>query len=178
MAVGGLGGMASALEEQPVTLAAEADLLEAALQEAPWIERGGEGPVIWAVAPLRCQRCAPFFERDLPALRAQGLRVRLILIAPRSGAVQPEPAGAPKVVRIRHGGPPMFAAAQDPIGASARDEDWARASLDRITAILAANGASMEMPCLIWRRGFEWRAAFARPGRSADYALQELAPEA
>jgi hypothetical protein len=177
-AVTGLGGLSAALQERPVTLAAESDLLEAALQEAPWDELGGDGPVVWAVAPVRCGECAPFFEKDLPALAAQGLRVRLIVIEPRSAnppRKEEAARAAPEFIRVRALDPtPSLFAAAEPEGRL----EWARASYDRIAAIMAVNGAPMELPCLIWRRGSEWRAAFARAGRGAEHARQELTPDA
>jgi hypothetical protein len=105
------------------------------------------------------------------------LRVRLIVIEPRSANPPRKEAAraTPEFIRVRalDATPSSFAAAE-PEGRL----EWAHASYDRIAAIMAMNGATMELPCLIWRRGSEWRAAFARAGRGAAHARQELTPDA
>lgn len=156
----------------PVVVVAAADRLALALERAPWIGAGVEGPVVWAIAAAGCADCAPFLEKDVPALQADGFAVRLILYAPE-GAPAADTARALELARARAGAD----AALEP-GEAEGYLAWGRESAAEIAAALAENGASFETPALIWRRGAEWRVLLGRAAAARARIAADLKPAA
>jgi hypothetical protein len=186
LAVAGLSGLATSLRSEPITIAVADEELADALQDAPWVEAGGRGPVVWAVSAAACDACAAFHQADLPALEAEGLRVRVIMVSPRQGrdaaleawtaafAQNRDPA---MLAPLSAGRAPPRVPPDDPAEIEGHLE-WGRSSYDRVAAIVERNGGRMRLPALFWRRGPEWRAAVGRDAHLAAYVLRELAPGA
>ncbi|MGE0827812.1 MAG: hypothetical protein AB7O04_00475 [Hyphomonadaceae bacterium] len=182
-AIIGLAGVSYMLRLRPQTLLYETASLGEALDESPWIETGGAGPIVWAVLPPRCPQCANFFHRDLPALEADGLRVRVILYAPRDERDARLAAWVAEAARVRRADQLAWLKADaDMPAVQGRDAaeregylEWGRAARDRLAAIIAANGATMEAPVLFWRRGPEWRVDLGPDHLRAAHARRELA---
>jgi hypothetical protein len=186
LTMAGLVGLAGSLRAEPATVAIADEQLSDALNDAPWVDAGGQGPVVWVVAAARCDGCAQFHQQDLPRLEAAGLRVRIIMVSRREDRHPELDAWTAAFAEARD--PTMLvplkaarALPQPPPDDPAEVEgnlEWGRASYDRIAAIVARNGGRMRMPALFWRRGAEWRAAIGRDAHLADRVLLELAPGA
>lgn len=168
-----LSAMDRRLAALPVLVVAEKGELEAALEDAPWFALEAApaepAPVVYLLSDLRCPECRAL-ERRLQAYPAE---VRLIVAAPRE-ASEVELAVAAELARRRDAEAfqewlrsperpltlPVGAPDAD-LGAAAQAgyAELARASADRLGAVLAANGESLSAPALFWARGREWRAA-------------------
>lgn len=182
-AIYGLTGLSAAIAERPQTIVQGAEYLGEALEAAPWTELGEGGPVIWALAPARCRECRAFFTHDLPSLERLGVRVRLIVAAPRDEndagvlawtAQAAQARGAGQLAPLLGGQSLPPAPRADPAEVEGYLE-WGRATHDRLAGIVELNGLDMETPTLFWQRGEEWRADIGRDPFAAAHVRRELA---
>lgn len=156
----------------PLVVVTASDRLATALEKAPWVDSGIEGPVVWAIVAAGCADCGPFLLQDVPALQEDGLAVRLILYAPEDAA-EDDVRAAVDMARTRAG-----ADALEEPGEAEGYLEWGRASAREIDSVLAENGARLQSPALIWRGGGEWRVILGRDlGASARLAA-DLKPAA
>lgn len=172
LAGGGFVLLGVSLAERPVVVLTEADRLAAALEKAPWVSEASGGPVVWALATPGCKSCAAFLLHDLPGLEADGYSVRLILVAPEDAA-EAEAARAVELARARAGADSDL----EP-GEAEGYIAWGREAAAEVDAALAANGARLVYPALIWRRGVEWRAALGRDFNARARIAADLKPAA
>ncbi|MGE3142801.1 MAG: hypothetical protein AB7L65_05730 [Hyphomonadaceae bacterium] len=160
-------------DQAPVTVLSHSDRLGQALEKAPWVRVGGQGPVVWAVLGGPCAQCAAFAAEDLAALENEGFEVRVIYVAD-VGAGRAEQERAIAIARARRGdeeGPP------EP-GEAEGDLQWGRTAAAEIAAVLSANHRPSSLPLLIWRRGPEWRVLQGRDPHARARVAAELAPGA
>jgi hypothetical protein len=199
MAAMGLADLRAYLSASPTVVAVGASQLQAALQDAPaLVDNPIDSPTAWLLTSPRCEECRRFENRDLARLQAMGVKVNVIVVAPRGApgvtdadrtlvanlALKREwsvfkacmasaPSLAPKIFEVNS------ACAQNAVGDEAVVDgylEWGRASHDRISAVLAANGADMKLPALFWRRGVEWRALVGEDPRAVEHVARDLAP--
>ncbi|MGE0044738.1 MAG: hypothetical protein AB7J28_02820 [Hyphomonadaceae bacterium] len=183
-AIGGLAQLAAVRAAGPVTVASGPGALADALEDAPWIETGGDGPVVWAVASAQCPGCGAFFTEELEALEEEGFRVRVIVVSPRDERSALRAAWIAQLAEIRtpEALAPLTEGRALPApragDAAAREGhlEWTRASYDRIAAIVARNERRMALPALFWRRGADWRALIGG-AHAHEHARRELASE-
>jgi hypothetical protein len=194
----GLADLRGYLSAAPTVVAVGANQLQAALQDAPALaDDETDSPTVWLMTSPRCQACRKFENRDLQKLQAMGIKVNVIVVAPRDApdvtdadrslvanlalkrdwsvfkaCMATAPSLAPKVFEVD-------AACAGNVGdADAIDGylEWGRASHDRINEVLAANGADLKLPALFWRRGVEWRALVGEDPHAAEHVARDLAP--
>jgi hypothetical protein len=199
MAAIGFADLRDYLGASPTVVAVGASQLQAALQDAPaLVDNPNDSPTVWLLTSPRCEECRRFENRDLARLQAMGVKVNVIVVAPRDApgvtaadrslvanlALKREwsvfkacmataPSLAPKVFEVNAG------CAVNAVGDEAVVDgylEWGRASHDRISAVLAANGADMKLPALFWRRGVEWRALVGEDPRAVEHVARDLAP--
>lgn len=171
-ALAGVWRVGALLQAGPVLIVAEKQALAQALEDTPWFDPvpgGGGEAAVWLISRPDCKPCRTIERR----LAARGVEVRLVLAAPR-GVSGAEEAVVAELARRRdgfvfqewlrapHAAPPTPAGVtevdQGP-QAQAGYAEFARAAVERIAEIAAANGEEMKPPVLIWRRGVEWRLA-------------------
>jgi hypothetical protein len=178
------------LGEGPVLIVVQKQELGAALEAAPWFDPfpgqagSGEGEV-WLLSRPECPRCRAVESR----LQARGVDVRLVLAAPR-GAAPAEEAVAAELARRRDGfvfqewlrdpaAPPPQPAGVSPADEGAQAQagyaEYARAAVERVGRIAAANGVEPAAPMLIWRRGVEWRLAPQASAADLAFLQRDLA---
>lgn len=177
-AIAGLGGLAEVIVARPVTIASEAESLSAALEAAPWIDAGGEGPMVWLVAPPPEPRRASSIAEAAADLRGAGFAVRVIVTAERAEQNAARLFHVAEAARLRS------AQALDPrvrVGPThhldAAQEgalEWAIASHERIAAIVSVNEATPRTPAYFWRTNGVWRAALGVDEHALDYVRLEL----
>jgi len=187
------------LGASPTVVAVGAAQLQAALQDAPSLaDNPLDSPNVWLLTSPSCQDCRRFEERDLPRLQGLGVKVNVIVVAPRDApnvtkeerdlvanlalrrdwsvfkACMATAAGeTPKVFEVNS------ACAKTGIQDAAVVDgyiEWGRASHDRISAVLAANGEDLKLPALFWRRGVEWRAVVGQDPHAVEHVARDLAP--
>jgi hypothetical protein len=166
----------------PKVVAVEKAVLSDALNDAPWISSGGEGPVVWLVTAADCPACRRFEKQVLPGLLDRGVQARVILVAPReSNVAQPEAQIIAAVAKKRDwvtlqawmtSGKPGDGA----IGQADQDGylEWGRASYDRLAVTLKRNGMDLAVPALFWRVGPEWRASVKPDGRTLAFLRDDI----
>ncbi len=177
-AIAGLGGLAHVIAARPVTIASQAETLSAALEAAPWIDAGGEGPTVWLVASPPELRRAPSIAEAAADLRGAGFAVRVIVTAERAEQNAARLFHVAEVARVRDtrtlaarvrvGPTPRLDAAQE--GAL----EWVIASHERIAAIVSVNEATLRTPAYFWRANVVWRAALGADEHALDYVRLEL----
>lgn len=182
MAVG-LWDLGARRTTAPKVVAVEKAVLSDALNDAPWISSGGEGPVVWLVTAADCPDCRRFEKQVLPGLLDRGVQARVILVAPReSQMAPPEAEVVAAVAKTRDwvalqawmtSGKPNDTA----IGQADRDGylEWGRASYDRLAVTMKRNGMDLAVPALFWRVGPEWRASVKPDGRTLAFLRDDVA---
>jgi hypothetical protein len=187
------------LGASPTVVAVGAAQLQAALQDAPSLaDNPVDNPNVWLLTSPGCQDCRRFEDRDLPRLQAMGVKVNVIVVAPRDATnvtkeerdlvanlalrrewsvfkacMATSPSAAPKVFEVNS------ACARTGIQDAAVVDgyiEWGRASHERIGAVLAANGEDLKLPALFWRRGVEWRAVVGQDPHALEHVARDLAP--
>lgn len=166
----------------PKVVAVEKAVLADALNDAPWITSGGEGPVVWLVTATDCQACRSFEKQVLPGLLDRGVQARVILVAPREREVaQPDAEVIAAAAKTRDwvalqawmtSGKPGEGA----IGPADREGylEWGRASYDRLAVTMKRNGINLAVPALFWRVGPEWRASVRPDGRTLAFLRDDV----
>jgi hypothetical protein len=170
----------------PKVVAVEKAVLSDALNDAPWISSGGEGPVVWLVTAADCPACRRFEKQVLPGLLDKGVQARVILVAPREHEVAPPDAQVIAAVAKQRDWVTLQAwmtsgkPDQSPIGAADREGylEWGRASYDRLAVTLKRNGMDLAVPALFWRVGPEWRASVKPDGRTLAFLRDDVAAAA
>jgi hypothetical protein len=168
----------------PVTLIGGGEALEDALLDAPWLGPENDGPVVWAITRADCPDCGALPPAVLAELADEGIDVRIIAVAARDGATAQAVGSAASLAHARDWNTLREWRADAPLEPTTADKaaiegyaEWGRASYDRVSALLRADGVEPHLPVLLWRRGPEWRAV-TRGGRTALDALRhDLAVE-
>lgn len=166
----------------PAVVAVEKSVLADALQDAPWISSGKEGPVLWVVTAPDCSRCRAFEKQVLPGLLDKGVEARVIVVAPRDKPAPEAEAQAVAAVAKRRDWVALQAwmasgrRGGDPLNAADADGylEWGRASYDRIGNALSRNGLDLTAPTVFWKVGPEWRASVKPDGRAIAYMRDDL----
>lgn len=166
-------------EEAPeiVTLSTNADEIAGIYENAPWVHRGLDGPVLYAITFRTCTSCLAFKEAELAGLEEAGVDVRWIVYArrdredrqrstPAERAVQAELwlnrdwdlfkdwyAVDPDTYYATSELPPS--ADDDPARAAAVEE--ARALVDGLADLYEEAGTDLYIPALLWQQDGEWR---------------------
>lgn len=149
---------------EPETLTVDVDLLEAALELAPWVSPGNDGPVLWMIGHRSCDGCDSYIRSDFPTLHAAGVDTRVIYFAPEDTADADERAvlgeiGARRSWRVftswTAAAPGTYAAreeipvAEDPIRAAIITAG--RRTRDEVNAVMRQNGFDTVYPLFFWR---------------------------
>jgi hypothetical protein len=166
----------------PSVVAVEKSVLADALEDAPWISSGKEGPVLWVVTAPDCSRCRVFEKQVLPALIDKGVEARVIVVSPRDKPAPEADAQAVAAVAKRRDWVALQAWMAsgkrngDPLNAADADGylEWGRASYDRISRALSRNGLDLAAPTVLWRVGPEWRASVKPDGRAIARMRDDL----
>jgi hypothetical protein len=182
MAVG-LWDLGQRRNTAPKVVAVEKAVLADALNDAPWISSGGEGPVVWLVTAADCPACRRFEKQVLPGLLDKGVQARVILVAPREHEVAPPDAQVIAAVAKQRNWVALQAwmTSGKPddsiIGQADRDGylEWGRASYDRLAITMKRNGVDLAVPALFWRAGPEWRASVKPDGRTLAFLRDDVA---
>jgi hypothetical protein len=160
------------------------DRLADALVDSPWVNASMGQTELWLVAPADCDRCGELQS----SLAAADLALRVVVIAPRDlgERVSREHRLAATLARSRDMAAltawrdgrerASFVSAEDPSAVEGYVE-WGRASLDRVSEVLLANGVKPELPILLWRNGRQWRVLTGKRALSIDPIRREMAAE-
>lgn len=184
MAGGGLMLRDQARLAGPVTLISGSESMTDALLDAPWLGPENEGPVVWAFTSAECPSCGALPPTVLAALADDGVDVRIVAVAAREGANALTVRSAAALAHARDWNTLRDWSGAAPLEPTTADEaavegyaEWGRASYDRVSALLRANGVEPQLPVLIWRRGPEWRAVTNARRSTLDVARRDLALE-
>lgn len=168
----------------PVTLTSGAQAMEQALLDAPWLGPENDGPVVWAITRADCAACGVLPPSILAALADEGVDVRIVAVAARDGASAGAVGNAAALAHARDWNALHEWSAAVPLEPTTTDKaaiegyaEWGRASYDRVSALLRANGIEPQMPVLLWRRGPEWRAVTNARRNALDAVRRDLALE-
>ncbi|MBT9445707.1 MAG: hypothetical protein IV086_08420 [Hyphomonadaceae bacterium] len=168
----------------PVTLTSGAAAMEVALLDAPWLGPENDGPVVWVITPADCAACGALPPTVLTALADEGVDVRIVAVAAREGARAEAAESAAALAHARDWNALRDWSATAPLEPTTTDKaaiegyaEWGRASYDRISAVLLANGVEPHLPVLLWRRGPEWRAVTNARRNALDAVRRDLALE-
>lgn len=181
------GGLIGRYQERlagPVTLITGGEAMEDALLDSPWLGPENDGPVVWAITRSDCAACGALPPSVLADLADEGVDVRIVAVAVREGAKDTAIQSAASLAQARDWNALRDWSATAPLQSTTADKaavegyaEWGRASYDRISALLRANGVEPQLPVLLWRRGPEWRAV-TKGGRAAlDAVRRDLALE-
>ncbi len=184
MAGGGLLLRDQARLAGPVTLISGARAMEDALLDAPWLGPENDGPVVWAFTSADCAACGALPPVVLAALADEGVDVRIVAVAARESAGAQAVESAAALAHARDWNALRDWSATAPLEPTTTDKaavegytEWGRASYDRVSALLRANGVEPHMPVLLWRRGPEWRAVTNARRNALDAVRRDLALE-
>ncbi len=167
-------------EEEPLpgveVLTAHTDEIVELYENARWVHRGLDGPVLYVISFRTCPTCLAFKQAEFEGLEAAGVDVRWIIYARRDRegrqrssteerAVQAELwlnrdwqlferwyATDPNTFYVTSQLPPV--AEEDPARMAANEE--ARALVDRLSDLYAENDVEFAIPTLFWRQNGEW----------------------
>jgi hypothetical protein len=178
----GLWDLGQRRANAPAVVAVEKSVLADALEDAPWVSSGKEGPVLWVVTSPDCGRCRAFEKQVLPGLLDKGVEARVIVVATREKTTPADQAEAVAAVAKRRD----WIALQSWMTSGQRNGDrlnpadmdgyleWGRASYERIGRALSRNGLDLATPTIFWKVGPEWRASVKPDGRALAYMRDDL----
>ena len=166
----------------PAVVAVEKTVLAEALEDAPWISSGGDGPELWLVTATDCPACRTFEQRVLPGLLDRGIDAHVILVVPEAANANDEQAQKVAALAKRRDWVSLhnwmnnrddIEATLEPAAAEGFVE-WGRASYERIGQALRRNGQELAAPALFWRSGPEWRASVRPDSRATAFLENDL----
>ncbi len=167
-------------EEEPIPEAmgftAHGDEIVALFENAPWVSAGRGGPPLYVISFRTCPTCLAFKAGEQDALIEAGVDIRWIIYARRDRegrerssteerAVQAELwltrdwhlfqdwfYTDPDTYYVTEQLPPV--AEEDPVRSAAVEE--ARALVDTLADLYAAEGIDLAIPTLLWQQDGEW----------------------
>jgi hypothetical protein len=165
----------------PVTLVSETEEIADALADSPWTGSESTGPIVWAFTRPDCD-CGRLTPEAVAALSDEEMEIRMVVIAPRDMSQPPADVAALAEARdwgtLERWAEGERVAAQTPDAATQEGYvEWGRASWDRLSALLRANGIDPRLPLLVWRRGPEWRVLVGGNGATLDAVRRDMAVE-
>lgn len=181
-AVSGLVGLHAARLAGPVPLITQTEEVADALGDSPWVGSDATGPVVWAFVKSDTACCGSLTPARLVALSDENMELRIVVVAPRTGAGDTAKASAATLAVSRDwadlrrwaDGAATTGRAADPAETEGYVE-WGRASYDRVAALLRRNGVEPRLPLVIWRAGPEWRVLVSGPGARIDSIRRDMA---
>jgi len=162
---------------QVVTLSVRVDEIVSLFENASWVHRGLDGPVLYVVGFRTCTSCLAFKQAELEGLEDAGVDVRWIIYTRRDRegrqrssteerAVQAELwlsrdwdlfqdwyAIDPDTFYVTSQLPPV--AEEDPARTAAVEE--ARALVEALSDLYGENGVDLYIPSLLWQQDGQWK---------------------
>lgn len=163
------------------------------LETSGWVSAGAKGPRLYMVSFRSCTDCVRFKTEVAPQLLAEGVDLRVIVVArrDRNGLSRSSPAERATVAElwINRSGPLMKRWDSTPPdawtapGVPAADGDAARTAVveagrdmtERLTPLLKANGIDFAYPLLVWwNQDGEMRGCACESSRTYRFVRREL----
>jgi hypothetical protein len=181
------------LRWRPKTISKNQAEIAAILQSSGWVSPNLPGKKLYMISSRTCEACARFAEKQFPDLHEKGVDTRVIAVAPNdeNGAAQSTPADRATVAQLwitrdwkllqRWQAAP--ADAWKAPGIPPADSDAARmavveagrATVDKLTPLMKANGVRFGYPLLVWwNEAGEMRACACDKPQTYRFVRKEL----
>ena len=187
--------MCSVLKLQAYTLTEQTQELETLLAEMPWVskslsERLSDTKAVYQFSFRTCPPCIRFKTEGWPELEAAGIEPRLVMTARRSKSTADERTAVVELARTRDWDmAKSWMAANSPNGyyrkmtftptdgntAREADLEKLRSQIDKLDAILAANGVDMAYPAIVWQdKDNVWKAEIGYSSKTAQAIIASM----
>jgi|GEM_PF-1408106 len=183
MADGADSGTEAAMAEEDdplpevVTLTERAEEIANLYQNAPWVHRAIEGPILYVISFRSCSTCLAFKEAELHGLEEAGVDVRWIIYTRRDREDRERSSAGERAVQAElwlnrdwhlfeewyEVDPTTYYATAD-LPPSADDDveraaavEEARALVEQLSDLYGENGVDLYIPALLWQQDGTWK---------------------